>query len=192
MGGTPVRNLTDLPPYAARVALGGVIAVLLLAVTVWWPVWWPVWWSPDDAAPPPAEFGTISATVTAPDGARHDLCLLDAHTPTQRRRGLMGVTDRSLGGCDGMAFRFTSDQTTPFWMRNTPLPLSIGYFDARGRLVSTADMAPCGDRADCPRYPPSGPYRYAVEVLRGRLAEFGIVPGATLSFGDTGCRTPGQ
>lgn len=70
--------------------------------------------------------------------------------------------------------------TLSLWMRNTPMPLSIAYLDALGRVVFTADMEPCGDRADCPGHPPPRSYRYAVEVPRGRLAGFGLVAGATL------------
>ena len=92
----------------------------------------------------------------------------------------MEVTDDMLGGYPGMLFLFPSDTTGAFWMRNTPMPLSVAYLDGLGRIVSTADMQPCVDRPDCPRYPPARPYRYAVEVLRGRLTDLGLVAGATL------------
>jgi uncharacterized membrane protein (UPF0127 family) len=128
----------------------------------------------------PVGFSRASATIVRSDGTAHSLCLLLAETAAQRQRGLMGVTDPGLGGCDGMVFRFPRDTMTPFWMRNTPLPLSIAYFDSRGRLVSTAEMSPCGDRANCPGYPPSAPYRYAVEVPQGRLPELGITSGSRL------------
>lgn len=140
----------------------------------------------DDSAQP-VEFGRISATVIPPDGPRLALCLLHAETPRQIQRGLMGVTDRTLGGCDGMAFTFSADTTEPFWMRDTPLPLSIAYFDAKGRLVSTADMKPCGDHPRCPLYPPAREYRLAVEAPRGQLPGLGIVPGARLVLGERGC-----
>lgn len=134
-----------------------------------------------------SDFGQVSATVTEPDGTKHRLCLLHAETAQQRQRGLMGVTEPMLGGCDGMAFSFPEDTTSPFWMRNTPLPLSVAYFDAQGRLVSTVDMAPCGNYARCRLYRATGPYRYALEMPRGRLPEFGIVPGARLTLGPPAC-----
>jgi uncharacterized membrane protein (UPF0127 family) len=69
-------------------------------------------------------------------------------------------------------------------MRDTPLPLSIVFVSGKGRLVSQTDMEPCGDRADCPTYPALGPYRFALEVPRGRLADLGVTAGATVV--DTG------
>lgn len=123
-------------------------------------------------------FAKASLTVTLPGGGTTARCVHLADTQQRVRRGLMEVTD--LGGFDGMLFAFPGDTTTAFWMRNTPMPLSIAYVDALGRVVSTADMQPCGDRADCPGYPPLRSYRYAVEVPKGRLADFGLVVGATL------------
>ena len=37
-------------------------------------------------------------------------------------------------------------------------------------------------------YSPGGPYRYAVEVPEGRLADVGLVPDSQLTLGDPGCR----
>jgi hypothetical protein len=135
----------------------------------------------------PAEFGRISATVRSSDGTEHKLCLLHAETTEQHQRGLMGVTDPALDGCDGMAFTFSRDTSSPFWMRDTPLPLSVAYFDSRGRLVSTADMRPCGDHNRCRHYPASRPYRYALEVPQGRLPEISVGPGSRLIFGARSC-----
>ena len=64
----------------------------------------------------------------------------------------MEVRDPSLGGYDGMLFVFDQDEQVGFWMRNTPMPLSIAYFDGDGRFVSASDMAPC---ADSPAAPPT-------------------------------------
>lgn len=138
-----------------------------------------------------AEWPRVAATVRAPDGTEHKLCLLHAKTPEQHQRGLMGVTDPALGGADGMAFTFSRDTVSPFWMRDTPLPLSVAYFDSRGRLVSTADMAPCGDHDRCRHYPPARPYRYALEVPQGRLAEIGVVPGSRLVIENRPCESRG-
>lgn len=121
--------------------------------------------------------------VTDADGHRRAHCLLSAVTEAQRQRGLMAVTDATLGGYDGMLFQFPTDQTGGFYMRDTPMPLSIVYFDAAGNVVTQTDMAPCTDRADCPTYPPAGPFRSALEVPRGRLAALGIDARATLSIG---------
>ena len=115
--------------------------------------------------------------------AARALCLLLAGSAEQRQQGLMHVTDRSLGGYDGMLFSFAEETTGSFWMRSTPMPLSIAFFDADGGLVSSTDMAPCGDSSACPTYAADGPYRYALEVPKGRLPALGVTDGATLEVG---------
>ena len=141
-----------------------------------------------DEPPGPAERTGLpgvretAASITAPDGTVTGCCLLVATTDEQRQRGLMEVTD--LGGYQGMVFVWDHDTQGGFWMRNTPTPLSIAWFDAEGRFVSTTDMAPCSATADdCPTYPPSGPYRFAVEVFEGDLEALGVGPGSRLTLG---------
>jgi uncharacterized membrane protein (UPF0127 family) len=120
-------------------------------------------------------------------GSFLEWCLLLAANDAQRARGLMQVTDPKLGGYDGMLFHYHDDVSENFWMRNTPMPLSIAYVSAGGTIVSTADMAPCADRDDCPDYPPAGPYRFSIEVPQGRLPALGIVEGATISDLEAPC-----
>ncbi|MDP9442703.1 MAG: DUF192 domain-containing protein [Actinomycetota bacterium] len=105
-------------------------------------------------------------------------CALLAATERQRARGLMEVTD--LEGYVGMVFRFSVDSQGGFYMRNTPMPLSIAFFAADGRFVSAVDMAPCEDGPNCPIYSAAAPYRYALEVPQGKLGELGVGPGSTL------------
>jgi len=125
-------------------------------------------------------FGEVALVVVEPDGTRHVLCVMTAEDAAQRQRGLMEVTDESLGGYDGMLFLFDVDSSGGFWMRNTPMPLSIAYLSADGAIVSTTDMEPCEDAPECPSYAADGPYRSALEVPQGRLDDLGVVPGATL------------
>jgi len=120
-------------------------------------------------------------------GSFLEWCLLLAANDAQRARGLMQVTDPKLGGYDGMLFHYHDDVAEDFWMRNTPMPLSIAYVSANGMIVSTADMAPCADRDDCPNYPPAGPYRFSIEVPQGRLPALGMVEGATISDLEAPC-----
>src|SRR5690606_30479171 len=133
-----------------------------------------------DRTPLPG-FAETAAALVAPDGTVTPWCLLLAMTQAQRNRGLMEVTD--LGGYAGMLFAWSEDSSSSFYMRNTPPPLSIGWFDAEGELVSTEDMAPCGDRDDCPLYSATGPYRFAVEVPQGELDRLGVGEGTRLRVG---------
>jgi uncharacterized membrane protein (UPF0127 family) len=141
-----------------------------------------------DEAPGPAErsavpgVGEVAASVTDAEGNVTGCCLMVAATDEQRQRGLMEVTD--LGGYQGMVFVWDQDTQGGFWMRNTPTPLSIAWFDADGAYVSSTDMEPCAaDSDDCPTYPPAGPYRFAVEVFQGELEDLGVGPGSRLALG---------
>lgn len=136
----------------------------------------------------PVGFDLVAARVTAADGATCDVCLWLAATPAARTQGLMGVTD--LSGADGMVFRWDEPTSGNFWMRDTPLPLSIAFFDADGSFVSANDMAPClapTPDAECARYDAAGPYQYAVEVALGGLADLLMAPGSRLELLAGGC-----
>jgi uncharacterized membrane protein (UPF0127 family) len=127
-------------------------------------------------------FGEIGFRITPAGGGPTptEQCALLAATAEQSARGLMEVTD--LQGYAGMVFRFPTDHTGAFYMRNTPMPLSIAWFAGDGSFVSAADMPPCEDREDCPRYGAAGPYRYALEVPQGGLGALGAAPGAKLEL----------
>jgi len=100
-----------------------------------------------------------------------------ADTAATRERGLMGRT--SLAPDAGMVFVFPRDTKDAFWMKDTLIPLSIAFYDDRGRIVSLLDMEPC--RAEpCPIYSPGVVYRGALEVNRGAFARWGVRVGASL------------
>ena len=105
-------------------------------------------------------------------------CALLAETAAQQQRGLMDRRD--IGGYDGMLFEFGSEINGTFWMKDTPLPLSIAFFDASGRFVSTTDMAPCIHQDPCPTYSAARPYRWALEVPQGAIPRLGIGPDTRL------------
>jgi uncharacterized membrane protein (UPF0127 family) len=126
-------------------------------------------------------FGQIGFRVDGSPVSSTQRCALLADTAEQRSRGLMRRTD--LAGHDGMIFRFPADTTGSFWMKDTPLPLSIAWFDSAGAFVSAADMEPCLDRPSCPTYSAAGPYRFALEVPKGALPALGVGPGSRLLLG---------
>src|SRR5262245_34400675 len=70
-------------------------------------------------------FGEVGVTISDTAGALVEWCLLLADTPATRGQGLMEVTDPTLGGYDGMLFRFGQQTTANFYMLKTRLPLSI-------------------------------------------------------------------
>ena len=127
-------------------------------------------------------FDELAISVEGEEGS-FAWCLLAALTAEQRGRGLMEVTD--LQGYEGMVFVYEEDVHNGFFMRNTPTPLSIAWVAADGSVVTIDDMAPCEDRDGCPSYFPTGPYRYAIEVFQGRLAELGITESSRVTVGGT-------
>jgi uncharacterized membrane protein (UPF0127 family) len=160
------------------IVLGAVIGIAAIVAIV-------VLLTRDDGTSSPASaartrldgFGETHVTVKPQTGTLA-WCMLLAETEAQHNRGLMQVTDPTLGGYDGMLFRFDSDTSDRFYMRNTPMPLSIAFIASSGEVVSTTDMAPCDDSAGCPRYSAAAPYRIAIEVPQGNLGRLGIAPGA--------------
>ncbi len=136
------------------------------------------------ADPQLLSFPEISFRIQGGPGdatAAAERCALLADTPEQHQRGLMGRTD--LGGKDGMLFRFDTETSTSFYMKDTLIPLSIAWFNSEGVFVSAADMEPCPDDVGCPTYSAAAPYRYALEVPKGGLPGLGVGPGAQLVVG---------
>jgi uncharacterized membrane protein (UPF0127 family) len=124
--------------------------------------------------------GAAFPGLTEVDLRLGDRCLLFviADSPTERGQGLKGRSD--LGGYDAMLFVNHADSSASYTMAGVPVPLDIGWYDRRGRLVDTAEMDPCPEGGQrCPLYSADGPYRFAVETARGELA--GGPLGACLS-----------
>src|SRR5690606_29201319 len=71
-----------------------------------------------------------------------------AATEASRSYGLMNRA--SLPANHGMLFVFDSVSMPCFWMKNTPLPLSIAFLDTNGRIVNIADMQPHSLDTHCP------------------------------------------
>jgi uncharacterized membrane protein (UPF0127 family) len=138
----------------------------------------------------PSGFAAVSLRVTAADGSAHESCVLVAITDAERARGLMDVD--SLGGYDGMLFRFAAPTAAQFYMFHTRLPLSIAFFDGNGGYVAASDMPPCTASAatDCPVY--GAPRRYvdALEVAQGGLSAVGVGPGSRVEAGEDCARSP--
>lgn len=106
-----------------------------------------------------------------------------AQTPEEKAKGLMYRT--SLPKNSGMLFVFPVEQTLSFWMKNTYLPLTIGFFDAQKKLLETQDMhPPLGPAADdqLKHYASAAPALYALEVEQGWFHKNAIKPGITFKL----------
>ena len=118
-----------------------------------------------DDAPAPV-LATIPVEV-----AGHTLTVEVADTPDHRERGLMERT--ALRRDHGMVFVYPDERKRSFWMKNTPLLLSIAFVDSDGAIVRIADMQPYDTN------PVSSVKRaaYAVEVTQGWFDEHSVVVG---------------
>jgi len=88
-----------------------------------------------------------------------------------RRVGLMHR--KALPANGGMLFVFDYPEKQCFWMRNTPLPLSIAFIAEDGSILNIEDMAPQTDATHCS----TKPVRYALEMNQGWFDQKGIAPG---------------
>lgn len=105
-----------------------------------------------------------------------------ADTPQSQSRGLMGR--KMLSDNEGMLFMYNKPEILSFWMKNTPLPLSIGFFDRRQALILTEDMNPLKEGEKPISYSSIKPALYALEVPQGWFAKHGIGLGSKFSFLD--------
>lgn len=126
-----------------------------------------------------AGFGQVGFRVISARRVGELRCALLADTPARQEKGLMGRRD--LAGYDAMAFRFPSDVTTQFYNKDVPIPLSVGWFDASGVFVGSADLEVCVD--PCPTVGPQVAYRLALEVRKGGLHRLGVAPGSVVLVG---------
>jgi uncharacterized protein len=86
----------------------------------------------------------------------------------------IGLMNRfSLATDSGMLFVFPQSEPLGFWMKNTYIPLSIAYVDAKGVILNIADMKP----QDESTHPSRGPAMFAIEMKQGWFKEKGIVAG---------------
>ena len=101
-----------------------------------------------------------------------------ANDDARRERGLMKVTAEQMaplpdGTERGMIFVFPNSHRSPFWMKDTVIPLDIAFIRADGTIVNIDTMAPLDTRG----YYPKGAYRYVLEVRGNLLARLKITSG---------------
>lgn len=90
-----------------------------------------------------------------------------ADTDDRRAQGLMHI--EKLPADTGMLFVFDVERPLTFWMKNTLIPLSIGFFDSRGLLVDALEMVPASSlmAQDVPTYQSRAAALMALEMPKG-------------------------
>jgi len=123
---------------------------------------------------PPAEPDTSQAyalNIVNSFGERFEVEVEISDSPEEQARGLMERTE--LAENAGMLFVFDQEQTLPFNMRNTLIPLSIAFIDAGGVIIDIQDMQPLTDGP----YVSALPAQYALEVNQDFFVDRGIGVG---------------
>jgi uncharacterized membrane protein (UPF0127 family) len=95
----------------------------------------------------------------------------------EMQRGLMGRSE--LGADDGMLFVYAKPEPVSFWMRNTLLPLDIGYFSPSGELLEVYALYP---HDEVPVRSISQNVQFALEMNQGWFKRTGVRPGAKLDL----------
>lgn len=89
-----------------------------------------------------------------------------ADNDEKREQGLMNR--KTLHDDEGMIFIFDQAEPQGFWMKNTLIPLSIGFFDSKGKLFQVIDMEPASSIDLDPKiYKSSKPAKFALEEPQG-------------------------
>lgn len=92
-------------------------------------------------------------------------------TDAERQKGLM--FRQKLGRNDGMLFVFDEPAYHSMWMKNTLIPLSVAFVDARGEILNILDMEP----HSLDTRMAAGPASFAIETNKGWFAERGLKEG---------------
>jgi uncharacterized membrane protein (UPF0127 family) len=123
------------------------------------------------AAPKP-QFDLPKATLTL---GTNSLDTQIAADDSSRERGLMSRTN--LAENEAMLFVFPRPQPVAFWMKDTPVPLSIAYVGPSGRIFEIHDLKPF-DETPVPSA--SEAVVYAIEVPQGWFARRGVMAGSVV------------
>jgi hypothetical protein len=94
-----------------------------------------------------------------------------ASDPNSRAVGLMGRS--GLAPDSGMLFVYPDEARRSFWMKNTPLPLSIAFINQAGRIVHITDMKPMSEDP----VPSVHPTMYALEMAEGWFEDHSVKVG---------------
>lgn len=97
--------------------------------------------------------------------------------PLEMQQGLMGRRD--LGADQGMIFVYQQPDRMSFYMRNTPTPLDIGFFDAKGLLCEVYPMHPYDEKTVSSH---SHVIQFALEMNQGWYKTNGVKTGTQLDL----------
>lgn len=92
---------------------------------------------------------------------KENLCVELAISQREKSKGLMYRKD--LSNTDGMLFIWKNEDKRCMWMKNTYIPLDLGFFREDLTLIEVKDLSPRSLESVCS----SEPAKYALELPRG-------------------------
>jgi uncharacterized membrane protein (UPF0127 family) len=95
-----------------------------------------------------------------------------ANSDESRQKGLSNLDD--IG--EGMIFTWDKPQKLSFWMKDTRIALSIGFFDDNGKLFQISNMKPYS----LDKHNSIKESKIALELKQGDFAKHGIVIGTKI------------
>jgi uncharacterized membrane protein (UPF0127 family) len=96
-----------------------------------------------------------------------------SNTSEKRQKGLSGMDNISVG----MLFVWEKAQPLSFWMKDTKIALSIGFFDENGELFQIDDMQPYS--LDAHRSKKEA--KFALELKHGDFKKHNITIGTKIT-----------
>ena len=124
---------------------------------------------PLQAAPEP-QYGLPKASLSF---GTNSLSAQVAADDATRERGLMSRTN--LAPDEAMVFVFPRPRPVAFWMKDTPVPLSIAYVGASGRIFEIQELKPL-DETPVPSA--SEAVVYAIEASKDWFSRHGVTAGS--------------
>ena len=117
-------------------------------------------------------FAREPLTITGADGASHVFNVELALTEAQREQGLM--FRRMMGENEGMLFDFGETRMVYMWMKNTVLPLDMGFMDKDGVVTHLhSDAVPYSEAI----ISSVSPVKYVLELSAGTIKRLHLSKG---------------
>jgi uncharacterized protein len=117
---------------------------------------------------------TINETFPLAVGAARISVQVAVTTP-EMEKGLMYRTD--LADNIGMIFVYKTPEKMRYWMKNVPIPLSIGFFKADGTLSEVRALLPNDARTTASS---GADIQFVLEMNEGWYERHGVKPGDRL------------
>lgn len=99
---------------------------------------------------------------------KENLCVELAISQREKSKGLMYRKD--LSNTDGMLFIWKNEDKRCMWMKNTYIPLDLGFFREDLTLIEVRDLSPRSLKSVCS----SEPAKYALELPKGWFSTHNI------------------